>query len=368
MKVSNLYKIHAFAELSGVTVKALHHYDRLGLLKPQRTASGYRLYSERDLERLEQIVALKFLGFPLKQIKVVLGRTALELPDALRVQRRILAEKQQLLARAMRAIQEAEAALASGKPADLGMLKRLIEGIEMQNEFAEMKKYYSEEAWLKLQSNKTEELVQEFKEFYIDLGAALGEDPGGEQGQALAARWMELSRRLSGGDAEVRLGMMNAWADHRNWPGELRLQDREVHMDEIGAFIQKAISAHRKKYYSDEAWARLDARSSEEQARTNLAWHRLFLDVDAALDEDPAGERAQALCARWTTLSEQSMGDTPEMKEGAIKAWADRENWPAMLQSANPAYRREEVVAFIKRAYVERAKKAWLVEHGFQVQ
>ena len=50
------YRIHEFAELAGVTVKALHHYDRLGLLKPRRTDSGYRLYDERDLERLEQIV------------------------------------------------------------------------------------------------------------------------------------------------------------------------------------------------------------------------------------------------------------------------------------------------------------------------
>ena len=82
MKLSKTYQIHEFAELTGVTVKALHHYDRLGLLKPQRALSGYRLYVERDLERLEQIVALKFLGFPLQEIKAVLDRAALKLPEA----------------------------------------------------------------------------------------------------------------------------------------------------------------------------------------------------------------------------------------------------------------------------------------------
>jgi hypothetical protein len=66
-KLSKTYRIQEFAELTGVTVKALHHYDRLGLLKPQRALSGYRLYVERDLERLEQILALKFLGFPLQR-------------------------------------------------------------------------------------------------------------------------------------------------------------------------------------------------------------------------------------------------------------------------------------------------------------
>src|SRR5215831_4224521 len=87
------YRIRAFAELTGVTVRALHHYDRLGLLRPRRTASGYRLYGTRELERLEQIVALKFIGISLKQIKAMLGRDALGLPDALRMQRAVLEQK-----------------------------------------------------------------------------------------------------------------------------------------------------------------------------------------------------------------------------------------------------------------------------------
>jgi len=57
-----LYRVKEFAELAGVTTKALHHYERIGLLRPGRTDAGYRMYAERDLERLEQIIALKFLG------------------------------------------------------------------------------------------------------------------------------------------------------------------------------------------------------------------------------------------------------------------------------------------------------------------
>jgi DNA-binding transcriptional MerR regulator len=51
-----VYRVRAFAELAGVTVRALHHYDRLGLLKPRRTAAGYRVYTTADLPTLEQIV------------------------------------------------------------------------------------------------------------------------------------------------------------------------------------------------------------------------------------------------------------------------------------------------------------------------
>ena len=163
------YRVQEFAAFTGVTVKALHHYDRLGLLKPQRTTAGYRIYAERDMERLEQIVALKFLGLPLKQIKVVLERAALELPEALHMQRGALAEKQELLARAMSAIMAVEKTMENGKAADPAILKRLIEVIGMQNDIDAMKQYYSEEAWVKVRQRFTEDPPQEWIEMYREV-------------------------------------------------------------------------------------------------------------------------------------------------------------------------------------------------------
>lgn len=78
------YQPHEFAKRAGVTVRALHHYDRLGLLKPSgRSGAGYRLYSDIDFVRLEQIVALKFIGFPLSQIRDLLNRKDLDLAATL---------------------------------------------------------------------------------------------------------------------------------------------------------------------------------------------------------------------------------------------------------------------------------------------
>ncbi len=63
-------QIQEFAQRTGVTVRTLHHYDRLGLLRPgARTESGYRLYGERELIRLQQIATLKFIGCSLNEIK-----------------------------------------------------------------------------------------------------------------------------------------------------------------------------------------------------------------------------------------------------------------------------------------------------------
>jgi len=62
------------SKLTGVSVQTLHHYDRIGLLKPSmRLANGYRVYSEADLLQLQQIVALKFFGFSLAEIKSLLA-------------------------------------------------------------------------------------------------------------------------------------------------------------------------------------------------------------------------------------------------------------------------------------------------------
>src|SRR6516164_8735479 len=90
--MGKLCRVQEFAKLAGITSKALRHYERVGLLKPARSNSGYRLYSERDLNRLEQIVALRFLGLPLRDIRTALERTPEELPEALRMQRRALLE------------------------------------------------------------------------------------------------------------------------------------------------------------------------------------------------------------------------------------------------------------------------------------
>lgn len=67
-----MYLIKKVSEMSGVSVRTLHHYDAIGLLSPQKSENGYRYYSEEELSCLQTILFYKFLGFPLKQIKSLL--------------------------------------------------------------------------------------------------------------------------------------------------------------------------------------------------------------------------------------------------------------------------------------------------------
>ena len=69
-----MYHIKEAAQLSGVSVKTLHHYDKIGLLVPQKSENGYRTYSQADLERLQVILYYKYLGFSLEKIAELLSQ------------------------------------------------------------------------------------------------------------------------------------------------------------------------------------------------------------------------------------------------------------------------------------------------------
>jgi DNA-binding transcriptional MerR regulator len=244
-----MHKVKEFAEKAGTTVRTLHHYDRLGLLRPGgRSRAGYRFYGERELARLQQIATLKFIGLPLKDIKRLLDRADLDLAETLRLQRRLLTEKQRQLEAAIQAIAAAERSASAGREPDWAALRKIIEVMEMQPDMEWTKKYYSEEAQRKVLdrakiwspelqakvSRDWEELVRE-----IEAAMASGEDPAGAKVQALAKRSTELVRGFTGGDPEIQKGLNKMWADRPNWPAGIP----KVFSDAVLAFLMKAFAA-----------------------------------------------------------------------------------------------------------------------------
>jgi MerR family transcriptional regulator, thiopeptide resistance regulator len=240
-----------FAELAGVTVRTLHHYDRMGLLRARRTEAGYRVYRESDLERLEQIVALKFVGLPLKRIKTLLDRDNLELAEALPRQRLVLEAKRKLIDRAIRAIQDAERTLATGQRPDAAVLKKIIEVIEMQDNANWSERYYSQEALEKLKKREwtpemQAESTKKWNDLFRDVEAALGEDPAGAKAQALAGRWRALILAFTGGDPEVTKGLNNVWKDPSGLPEETREKMKPYMNPKVHEFIQRAFAAGKR--------------------------------------------------------------------------------------------------------------------------
>jgi DNA-binding transcriptional MerR regulator len=235
-----MYRAQQFADLAGVTVRTLHHYDRLGLLRPRRRSeAGYRLYEDRDLERLEKIVALKYLGIALADIAALLDRGSIQ--EALALQRRLLMQKRLMLDRAIQAIEEAQAQ-AGSTPA----LKKIIEVMEMETKNDWMEQYHTEESKAKAEARKhlwspelQERVSRQWSELIADVEAALGEDPAGENGQALAARWNGLVGEFTGGDAALTGSLGRMWQDRANWPADMDTKAPRIDPG-VWAFISAA--------------------------------------------------------------------------------------------------------------------------------
>src|SRR5436190_6523465 len=225
-----LYKTKDFAALANVTVKALRHYERLGLLKPWRTRAGHRRYTQDDLGRIEAIGALKFVGFSLDQARSILSRPAVELRKAIADRRRAVSEAEARLAIARKAIDLAD------QPLDARAgLNALVETVQTQVAAAAMKRYYTEDGFDRRRRYYEEGPAAEWRELYGVLSALVGQDPASEAVQTAVDRWLALSVRAYAGDPTVQTDSQTAWADRDHWPLRIRRRIDEFHLEEVHA-------------------------------------------------------------------------------------------------------------------------------------
>jgi MerR family transcriptional regulator, thiopeptide resistance regulator len=314
------WRVHEFAELVGVTVKALHHYDRLGLLRPTRTESGYRVYTGADLARLEQIIALKFIGIPLKTMRPILDRGAPSLPDMLRQQRHVLEEQRDRLERAIAALRDAEHAIAADAETTTSQLHLVIEAIRMQD-IDVMQRYYSDEAWAEWRHRYEDWPSPEWRELYTDITAARDLPHDSDAAKALARRWLQLTQADAVTPA-VRTGMMKAWADREHWPPALKRRLAEFDVEAATRFV------------SDVLWLQWETEQAvnpffkQRPHRASESRRRLFREWLAVLDTDPKGPAAQRLVGRWRALLDEETGGDAQTKEEMLRAFHGRHSWP----------------------------------------
>jgi DNA-binding transcriptional MerR regulator len=226
-KREDLRQVAAFAREAGVSVRTLHVYDRMGLLRPAAvTGAGYRLYGAAELERLEQILALRFIGLPLEQIKALLTKTT-PLEDALALQREAIVAQRKRLDTALAAIERAQARLETSSHEERwSIVSNVIEGLKMENDWKWTEEYYSPEALEAIKERRAnmhdEEVEQGQRDWTsliadVEAAATGGVDPKGPQGQTLAQRWRNLIAAFTGGNAVVHDGVSSLWSDQTHW-------------------------------------------------------------------------------------------------------------------------------------------------------
>lgn len=224
------------AARTGLTERALRHYEAEGLLRPARTAAGRRFYLARDLERLAQIAAFKRAGFTVAQIRLLIeGKAALSTLidaqlDALKAQKSEIETAVGLLSSVRRKLGEGEAL-------DAPTLCELIRTGERTMQDQQWKKvldrYYTPEEqahWRdrKLEMAKTGGFDQaSYTNAWEDLSrrieAALPLDPASEKAQGFVAEWNKLLEPfMKIATPEMTKGAANLWSRIDEWEGEVK--------------------------------------------------------------------------------------------------------------------------------------------------
>ncbi|AUH71797.1 NADPH-dependent 7-cyano-7-deazaguanine reductase QueF [Legionella sainthelensi] len=128
------YQIKQISQMTALTIRSLQYYDDIGLLKPsKRTASGYRLYSEQDLIRLQQITTLKFLGFSLSTIKKIIENPNFDVIASVIIQARELKEKAARINEAASLLNYISSQMEMNQPVNWKSTAKIIEILELNN-------------------------------------------------------------------------------------------------------------------------------------------------------------------------------------------------------------------------------------------
>lgn len=146
-----ILKIGEFAKRSGVTVKTLLHYDKIGLLKPsEKTEAGYRIYCEEDFLKLQQITTLKFIGLPLNEISHILYESGENLENMISIQKKALEEKKKHIDAVIEVFNKAKNTAKKNGFLDAN---NLIDLIKITNIESRVREQYKSDKNLNIRSN-----------------------------------------------------------------------------------------------------------------------------------------------------------------------------------------------------------------------
>lgn len=213
-----MWKVGQLAKRTGISVRTLHHYDQIGLLRPtHRTESGHRLYDRNDVVRLQQIVMLRQLGFALEEIGATL--TDASLPRLIDLH---LARLRDQIERQRRLISRLERMSVWLRTEEEVSTEEFLKTIEEMTMF---EKYMTEEQLETIRKRGEEvgperikEVQEEWPRLIAEVRAEMeaGTDVNSSRVQALAKRWQGLVNEFSGGDRGIENSVANMY---RSEPG-----------------------------------------------------------------------------------------------------------------------------------------------------
>ncbi len=240
--------VHEVAKLSGVSVRTLHYYDEIGLLRPSKiTDAGYRLYDDTALARLQQILFFRELDFPLCKIREILDNPAFDQQGALHSHKKLLLLKKQRLERLITLVDNT----LKGEPEMSFKAFDMSEIEQAQKQYSDEAKQrwgdtdaytqstkrtasYTKEDWARIQS-ETDAIYEGFAE-------QMNGDPASPAVQQLVADWQaHISRNFYDCTPEILKGLGEMYVNDERFTKTI-----DEHAQGLAQFISDAIKVYCK--------------------------------------------------------------------------------------------------------------------------
>ena len=241
-----MLKIGDVAKKSGVSVRSLRHYDKLGLLKPRGCSeSGYRLYSRDDIYRLQQIISLKQMKIPLQKIKSMLIEDSMSLRETLEMQRKYLHQQLVQYRNLCKSVNRLLARLANQADISLELIYKTMEDIKM------LEKYYTSAQLHALEQrdfHQYPEKGQEYADAWSELFSGLdklrraGIVPTDQQTLSYVIKSRKLVQDFTAGDKGIEQSL-NTMYQQEGGAQMLRNHGLDI-TDELFAYYEAAVDAH----------------------------------------------------------------------------------------------------------------------------
>ena len=304
-----LLKVGELAARTGLTVRTLHHYDSIDLLKPSaRSDAGYRLYNQDDVARLHAIQALRHMGLSLADVGDMLARGGEGLGDTIARQIRALGHEITQATELQARLQLLQERLATGSAPDM------VDWLTTLSLMTTYSKYFSAAEIKRILDNRKaqgaiwERLIAEVK---VAMAQQMAMDS--KTVQSLALRWMNLTLAMMDDDFKLieRWGQMyntEPKGQFKNGPGP-----------EVLTFINAAIALRMEAMLRHMTLAELHTLRTGPQADID----QLANDAHAlhAAQADLAGPAARSLVARWEQFMMVVCGQQPALLRKLIVAY-----------------------------------------------
>jgi DNA-binding transcriptional MerR regulator len=304
-------RIGELARHAGLTVRTLHHYDAIGLLKPSaRSGGGYRLYGQADIARLHAIQAMRQLGLSLEDTGRLLDGGGTTLPVIVEQQLRALDRQIEQAQKLRSRLGLLQAKLSDGHVPDMGDWLATIRLMTTCD------KYFSTDE-LKTIFGNWQHIAADLLALIAEVRRAMkaGVPADSLEVQPLAHRWMALMGRWMDGN----LDLIHRWGDmYKREPSAMTEKGPDLRMI---AYVDRAIELRMAAL-----GRHLDLDELMRLKRVLPAeWDALAQTVGELMRkrEPPGSPRAQALGRQWLTLMDRVAGHDAVLREKLLAAWRE---------------------------------------------